>query len=1636
MQPKPRYIYIFCLFSAIFMALALVAPFQAIGATAGSLDIRVSDIADDAVEDATAVVTTSIDVLPLGESGTTCGIRFQNVAVPQGSYISEAYIQFTADTFSNDPGDLTFYGELIENAPAFDPATLNDIGRRDETKTFVTWTGVPAWGDVVQTGVGVQTLSLKSIVQEIVDQGGWIAGNAMVFKVVGTGGVRIAQAYQSGSEIAPLLHIEYAAAAIDIRVSTGSDDAEEWLLDNTMHIDSPDLDMDGTKVIGVRFRNIDIPRGAIITRAYLEFSAAYTNDVKSKININMQYDVNPVTFSATNNDISSRAVMKHPIQWKPVPDWDTLHATYRTPDLTEKVQSIVGRSDWVAGNAMAFIIEAVVSQRRAMTYEGSMSELGMPDLAPLLHIEYATDAVPYIGTDTQVLGGSTTVGNSPAADTLIISNLGNTVNLNYTISIDPAATSWFSLSSAGGTLAAGSSQTVNVTYDTSSLLVGIYEATLIIEDINAVNNPVEIQVSVTIFPEPIISDCNIPVYVENVVSPAILVLLDVSGSMDTLMDVTQDQSNPQTPDLKDIVQEIVDRGGWQSGNPMAFIIGGTGRRTAKSYDGQSGSAPLLHVEYNDGMDHELNLRVSQSADDAEERIGETWVHVTSADLEMVDDNGIADQIIGIRFRNVTIPNGAIITNAYIEFVIDESDSVDTALTIWGEDLDYPPQYANMDNNISNRTKTSASVAWNMTATEAWNAATQEPRIEIGKSVISELFKDRSISWGFGTWTASSWGYDETNDYTRIHVGCKFNDADQQTALQNAVAQVRSRRMTPFGPSIKAAEKYFTGLKADESGEFFENYDCQPKFMINVTDGRGNTGSTVEIVHNNTDALADADVSAVGIGFGLSYDEAEQLYEMAAVANDRGDDSTTDQLYDMHPVEGGVVGPYFAFNKEELTNSLAAITDRVKGIIFHGSAPAPTTSADLGDMVILARFDASRWTGDVVAVKKDANGLWTDQQWSAKAQLSSRNIWTVDPDFMTVARPNGILDPIVLDCLGTDKKPIGDIINSTPVVVGYPPFYYPFDNYFDFAQNLQRDAMVYIGANDGSLHAIDLTTGEERWAFIPIGMHEKLNRGASDETLDRCATAYCHEYYIDGSPQVGDVYAKFGGIDKQWRTLLVVGEREGGETYFALDVTTGKDFGDSSPTEYLWEFTDHELGQTWAEPSIARVAEKSPSTETTWGVFFGSGYHKDPTDQATKEAYLYGIQADDASHLWMDSDGYTTNRVKVSGTTFWIANVTNHTKADSSKQFAIGETVVGQTSLAQAKILKITWTTATDSVIIFSNLSGTFSDNEIIKGKTEPNHSATLVGNLQAGALPDDALASPLMVNREDFYISDRIYAGNLYGNMYRVTNIGKHMVPQVSRLFAFDPADQNHDHPIRGKADYAYSETHGEIWIYFGTGKYEAQADKQDDNQQYFFGLKDDGSDPLPEYTLNSIPVELEARFYTTTIDGNDITVRYVQGSNPNADSWKMKLYTKSNPFPNGPAAAGSERVFSQPLVVGGIVFFTTFIPDENVCAGTGESWLIAVDYNTGQGATLPVFDINNDGNFDDSDKVLVDGEYVVPIGIKVGRGRGSHPVLHKDTMFVTITGDGDDDDDDDFFSGKVNIPGKKIRVETWRQSN
>jgi hypothetical protein len=137
--------------------------------------------------------------------------------------------------------------------------------------------------------------------------------------------------------------------------------------------------------------------------------------------------------------------------------------------------------------------------------------------------------------------------------------------------------------------------------------------------------------------------------------------------------------------------------------------------------------------------------VSQGTDDAEEDLVGTpgSMYLTSSDLELITDGD--DQEVGIRFANITVPQGATITNAYVEFTVDESTGGDIALTIYGEDIDNAPTFTSSNGNITNRTKTSASVDW--TPTDDWTPAGAKRQSPDISSIIQEIVDLGSWSSG-------------------------------------------------------------------------------------------------------------------------------------------------------------------------------------------------------------------------------------------------------------------------------------------------------------------------------------------------------------------------------------------------------------------------------------------------------------------------------------------------------------------------------------------------------------------------------------------------------------------------------------------------------------------------------------------------------------------------------------------------------------------------------------------------------------------------------------------------------------------------------------------------------------------------
>jgi type IV pilus assembly protein PilY1 len=166
--------------------------------------------------------------------------------------------------------------------------------------------------------------------------------------------------------------------------------------------------------------------------------------------------------------------------------------------------------------------------------------------------------------------------------------------------------------------------------------------------------------------------------------------------------------------------------------------------------------------------------------------------------------------------------------------------------------------------------------------------------------------------------------------------------------------------------------------------------------------------------------------------------------------------------------------------------------------------------------------------------------------------------------------------------------LGDIVESQPAYIAKPVFSYRDAGYDDFkvAQD-GRAGTVYVGANDGMLHAFDGATGVERWAFVPTPVIPNMWQLANDTYSTN------HRNYVNGSPVIADFY------DGAWKTILVGGLNGGGRGYYAIDITNP-----IAPV-LLWEFTaanDQDLGFSFGNPVVTK------KSDGTWVVMFTSGYN--------------------------------------------------------------------------------------------------------------------------------------------------------------------------------------------------------------------------------------------------------------------------------------------------------------------------------------------------------------------------------------------------------------------------------------------
>lgn len=183
--------------------------------------------------------------------------------------------------------------------------------------------------------------------------------------------------------------------------------------------------------------------------------------------------------------------------------------------------------------------------------------------------------------------------------------------------------------------------------------------------------------------------------------------------------------------------------------------------------------------------------------------------------------------------------------------------------------------------------------------------------------------------------------------------------------------------------------------------------------------------------------------------------------------------------------------------------------------------------------------------------------------------------------------------------------LGDAVESQPAYIGKPTFSYTDSGYSTFASSASgRTKAVFLGTNDGMLHAFDATNGQELWAYVPSMVIPNLWKLADK------SYSTMHTYYVNGTAYVADIYSG------SWKSIIVGSLRGGGRGYFALDVT------DPTSPSFLWEFTpneDSDVGYSFGDAVVTKR-----KSDGKWVVLVTSGYNN--TSPGSGLGYLYVLDA--------------------------------------------------------------------------------------------------------------------------------------------------------------------------------------------------------------------------------------------------------------------------------------------------------------------------------------------------------------------------------------------------------------------------
>ena len=1017
--------------------------------------------------------------------------------------------------------------------------------------------GSMTWSDTGYTGSRLERL--RDAMTYILDSSSNINVGLMRFNGYNSG----------GSVLYPITPIDSLVCdggtcqdvSITSRVTENNDDMEQYEDNGELTPSGSILSLGNygsrSQLVGLRFQNVVIPSGATIKSAHIDFTSRFDNYATSNLEI-VGHDIADSPSIATSDYyLTNVDKTDTSVGWSP-PPWN-IGDFYSSPDVSDIVQEIADRPDWCGGNAMGFVISGQ-GERAAYAYNG-----GNASRAPVLRITYDSESVPE---------------DSGCTRSTAVSYIKETKDDAYEKQNDTKIRHGKLSHKIPQTRSDNTRKVVTrLRFQDLKIPKGaqIESASLIFNVKQKRSNEVGIDIKIEAHDNaPLLVSNNAWIGSQTTSSSTVSWNITSAENWDAGIEVF-------TPNLASLLQDVVDRSGWESDNSVAFQLSAdpshsSAYREFVSFDDDPARAPKLQVVY------KINLGPSNLS----------LAAVNTAREEM-------KQLI----RELSATGGTPIVDAYLE----ATNYMLGGNVEFGKERGLGTQKHRYHRVSHPQSYTGGQLVRNSACTDA-NIESQECKSEIingTPSYVSPLTSSCQtshivfLSDGAATSNISAdkvkalTGKDTCTVDSGV-TSCGVELAEWLHDTDHNVNVPRSQNISTYTVGFNINSDFLKTLSTAGGGYYRDAASAQDLIdvfqdiigeVVAVDTTFVGPGSTVNqfnrLTHRNDVYFALFKPSA-------KPDWQGNLKRYQAVANDEGGIDIVDRTgNDVLDEDTG----FFSDNAKSFWGTgvdgksveLGGAADKLSlsGPGGTGVRKLHTAIGDIPDEgIVLSSADSYLLHENNIAIEESTLGITEGDSSARQARRTKLLQWArgVDLDDQNHnSQTNDIL------------KRMGDPMHSQPVILNYE-------------SGADSKTTIFVATNQGVLHALEHEEGTELYSFMP----EELIKNVG--TLYDNEQRSSHPYGLDGDISImhddvnGDVM-----VNSDEDAYLFVGMRRGGNLFYAFDIS------ERTNPKLIWKIEGgngdfSKLGQTWSKAVPTKIMVNGDIKSV---LIFGGGYDAQNND---------------------------------------------------------------------------------------------------------------------------------------------------------------------------------------------------------------------------------------------------------------------------------------------------------------------------------------------------------------------------------------------------------------------------------------